>query len=364
LANPGDPGDGGSGVATATANGIANVVSTATAAGGDGGGAINQNATPGGSGGAATATSTADSAGSATAQAVATGGVGAPNALFGVPIVGASGAAEANAIATGSSGSFSASAATSATQGQIILSISARAEGVVDGSSNGEADAALATSSDAFVTGPQAVALAVGTPSSASTSAVLAANANIAAAFGESPVFFATAELGGSYSTGGKTTQTATGEMDEVVDLTQLSSRQDLVVGLYNGDAVGAGVTSVTFDVYANGADLLHQTFATAGAAQAYFTDNAVDLGSLTVLGGEILTLRAVLSVTSTSAGSGFYGDLIVGDPPSAQNSTTHHKFVAAMAGFGAVGAGAVQTALETWRADRVMMVAPRAMIA
>nr|MDQ2860757.1 hypothetical protein [Pseudomonadota bacterium] len=324
----------------------------------------NPNPLPPGGGGAAAATSTATSKSSAVADATAVGGPGGGFGLDGAPPGPAGTPATATATATGVSGSFSASASTSTQPGgQLVPAISALTSGMVDGTSQGNAQVNVGGASAAFLTGPQGVALATGAPGSASTAAVLAANANIAAAFGSSPSFFAVGELGAGHSSAGNIAQTTTSEIDETVDLTQLSTLQDLIVGFYNGDAVGSGVTGVTFDLYVDTNHLIHQTFATASAAQAWFTNNAIDLGSLASMGFNALTLRAVLSVTSTSANSSFYGDLIVGDPPAGK-SAPPHRFVAAMAGFGAAGAGTAQAALEPWRAVHPMLTAPRAMIA
>jgi hypothetical protein len=94
----------------------------------------------------------------------------------------------------------------------------------------------------------------------------------------------------------------------------------------------------MTFDLFADGVDEIHQVFASAAAAKTYFTNHAFTLGSLSTgaLSGGTLTLKAVLSVTSATVGAGFYGDIIVGDPPSAGPAT--HRFVQAAAGFGGRG--------------------------
>jgi hypothetical protein len=107
----------------------------------------------------------------------------------------------------------------------------------------------------------------------------------------------------------------------------------------------------VTFNLYADGADVLSETFATAAAAKTFFTDDAINLGSLASgpLSGSTLTLKAVLTVTSDTAGSGFYGDLIIGDPPGAAKPTASHQgLVAAMAGFGARSGGSFAAVTET----------------
>jgi len=113
------------------------------------------------------------------------------------------------------------------------------------------------------------------------------------------------------------------------------------VAGLYKGTVTGTGVTGVTFDLYADGTHEIQEQFTSAAAAKAWFTDHAFDLGSLVSgfpLGGDTLTLKAVLTVTSNSAGSGFYGDIIIGDPPRAGTTRDPalHGLIQAVAGFSA----------------------------
>ena len=104
-----------------------------------------------------------------------------------------------------------------------------------------------------------------------------------------------------------------------------------------------------------NGVDVESKVFATAADAQTFFSDNAIDLGSLA--SGNSLTMREILTVTTSNANSGFYGNVIIGDPPPAaaaphaaaahrrhtpQRPLTGHsgsgrssQFVQALAGFG-----------------------------
>ena len=131
---------------------------------------------------------------------------------------------------------------------------------------------------------------------------------------------------------------------------------------------LGAGVTGVTFDLYADGNDVIHRTFTSAAAAKSFFTNNAIDVGSLAsgTLSGNTLTLRAVISVTTTSAGSGFYGDLIIGDPPgsaAAQSAAPRQRFIAAMASLGAT-AGETLHPGDAWAVHAPMIVRPRTMTA
>jgi len=374
-------GAGGTASATSSALGVGQVSANASANGGAGGSVVAGNGT-GGAGGSASAASTASGDLSAIANATANGGAGGQSQA-GLPAGttgsatatatahnGAGALASATALADGASGAFTASAASTPATSQLIETVLATASGVVAGSSIGQAQAVVGGAAPAFATTQQGVAFATAAPNAASTSAVLAANANIATAFGASPSFFAIGELGGGYSSYGQpapASETTTSSIVETVDLTKLASRQQLVAGFYDGDVVGAGVTGVTFDLYADGADLIHQTFATAAAALTWFTDNAVDLGSLAAgqpLGGNTLTLQAVLTVTSTSAGSGFYGDLIIGDPPTQSASPSHQKFIEAMSGFGATGGGAAVAADTRHNRVAPMLVAPHTYLA
>jgi hypothetical protein len=154
-----------------------------------------------------------------------------------------------------------------------------------------------------------------------------------------SPSFFAIGELGGGHSSAGAGSQTMTSVLTETVDLTQLSTRGDLILGLYDGAAVGGGFTSMTFDLTADGVDVADQTFTSTSAAETYFDDDAIDLGSLAsgqTLGADTLSLTATLTITTDAAGSGFYGDLIIGDPPKATSAASAHRFIAAAASFSA----------------------------
>jgi len=325
---------GGAAKAALTLTGTQTVSGNVTAFGGAGG-ADNAGGTAG-LGGAAQAAAIVQGV-SVSATAIALGGTGGAGATT------ASHAA-ATTKATGSSGTYTASAATSLANGQLVVFASADSGGSVDGAATASSEALIGGGAFTFVTSGQSVAEASGAPNAAGTSAILKANKTIATAFGASPSFFEIGELGGAYSIRGATTQTTTSSTEVVVDLTQLTVRQDLVAGFYKGTVVGSGVTGLTFDLYADGVDVIHQAFTTATAAQTYFTNNAVDLGSLAsgTLSGNTLTLKAVMSVTTTTtAGSGFYGGLIIGDPParSAPPSPTD-QFVQAMAGLSSGSAG------------------------
>jgi hypothetical protein len=172
----------------------------------------------------------------------------------------------------------------------------------------------------AFITTRQAVATATLAPSVGSTAVtnVLNANGAIAAAFGGATQYYAVGELGGGHATGGTAAQTTTSTFSLTLAQNAVPTGGDLVVGLYGGVTKGAGVTGVSLSVTENGAAVAALSFSddTAAQAQAAFSDMAQNLGALA--GGGTIALDFSLSVTSDAAGSGFYGGLIIGDPPGA----------------------------------------------
>ena len=160
-----------------------------------------------------------------------------------------------------------------------------------------------------------------GAPHAASTGAMLTANSNIKVAFGELNGLHASGDSGGS--------QTTTSTSNETVDLTKLAVRGDLIVGFYQrtGTALGAS-TRATCTLTINGYQFINQTFSRANAAtltQTYFTNHGMELGLLGsgFLGGNTLTLQATMTVTTGAGNSGFFGALIIGDPPSATGPAT-----------------------------------------
>jgi hypothetical protein len=296
-----------------------------------------------------------------TASSSAVGGTGVNNA----------GAASATTTATGVYGTFIASSSTGLSTGFAsengVKTVAATASGIVDGTSTATTAASISAASlPTFNSTGQAVSVINGAPNAAATLALINANSNIKTLFNiGSAEYFAVAELGGGYSSGGTLSQTTTSSFTETVDMTKLTTRGNLLVGLYGGFVgTGSGVTAVTFTLSVDGVTQISKTFSSAAAAQAYFGDTnnttsnggtALNIGSL-ISGSSLvgtnptLTISASLSVTSNAANSSFYGGLIIGDPPAQQKpalpvnsapTITHapvssQAFVQAMAGLGA----------------------------
>jgi hypothetical protein len=197
----------------------------------------------------------------------------------------------------------------------------------------------------AFSTASQSIATADAAPAISSVTTVLNANSNIKAAFTINPSYFGLGELGGRYSTGGSGVQIQTSNVNLTLDLTQLAVRKDLELGLFSGASFGTGFQSLTFTVVGDGATLLTKTFTSAAAAKAFFTNDAIDLGSLASgpLSGNTLSLSIQMSLTTTSAGQGFDAGFLIGDPPPASGGSVS-LMASAMANFGGNrGAGGFQ---------------------
>jgi hypothetical protein len=175
----------------------------------------------------------------------------------------------------------------------------------------------------AFITNRQAVANATLAPATNATAVtnVLSANAAIATAFSGATQYYAVGELGGAHSTGGTAVQTQTASFSLKLAQSAVPAGGDLIVGLYGGETTGAGVTGISLSVTENGATVAALSFTndTAAQAKAAFSDMAQNLGALS--GSGTIALDFTLTVTSGAPGSGFFGGLIIGDPPATHPS-------------------------------------------
>ena len=145
----------------------------------------------------------------------------------------------------------------------------------------------------------------------ADTSAVTSQNGNIATAFGSAPTYLELAELGGRHDTGGTATDSITEKLILTVDPTLMPAAQDLIVGLYNPTVLGTG--SATFNVSVDGTSAVSQNFSTLSAASSYFTNHAVDLGSVASFAAAGPITVGITLQESTATGSGLFAGLLIG---------------------------------------------------
>jgi len=296
----GQGGQGGTATATDVLTGENNVSAQSIAFGGQGGFSVSGSA---GLGGAATAESSATGK-SVTSDASATGGSGP----------GGAGSALATAIGKGATGSVQAIASTSMPSSAHVYSMTAQTNADVIGSTTITAESLLQATAPAFLSSEQAVAIGTGSPSSASTNAILAANPTISSALGSNPSIFALEEVGGGFSVGGTSSETTRSEVQFYANLDSSDKSQDLKIGFYSGKLSGSGIQSVTLAVYANSTEVIEQTFGSGAAAASYFSDKISDIGSLSSgnFSAGTLNLDVILQVTSNSSNSAFYGGLLI----------------------------------------------------
>ena len=115
------------------------------------------------------------------------------------------------------------------------------------------------------------------------------------------------------------------------MDTTKLSPGGDLIIGFFNGTALAGGFSGPVTFVLKNGSNILiNQTFTTVAAANAFFDDNAMDLGAIGSgsLTGTTLSLTASLSVSVNAAGQGYFAQIIIGDPPVSTPHAASHAIV------------------------------------
>ncbi len=317
---------GGAAYAAATASGgsasAALVSANAHASGGAGGGGSTS-----GAGGAATAMASASGGaadGAALAQSSATGGsgatLGAANATSQATTLGGA-QAQALATANGSSGLADAIATTS--DGLIVTSLvsEAQAPTTVDGATA----QALANGANPYGFTGAGAAYALGTvdPNAAFLAAAFAANPNVGS---KSSQFFITGLGRASSLTFGAATEGmlvpggASASHDYVSSETFTFNGQDLsgdlLVGLIGSSVTGStgdtsDFSSLTFTVKVNGVTEVSDTFTSLAAAEAFFSNNVLNLGAVPEMAGD--TVQMSLDVTSATAGFGFADQFVVG---------------------------------------------------
>ena len=159
------------------------------------------------------------------------------------------------------------------------------------------------------------VAYSDATPSA--IDAIFAANPLVQAAFGSSPDIYAIGEIGGGHASAGTDSETSSANVPIDVNPANLGHNEELTLGFANGDLLGAaGVTAVSLTVSDGGQQLIDQNFATPAAARSYFDDNIASGLLLLSPGGAATTLSIGLTVQTDRAGSGLYGEFIVGGVP------------------------------------------------
>jgi hypothetical protein len=80
------------------------------------------------------------------------------------------------------------------------------------------------------------------------------------------------------------------------------------------------------------------------------------------MLGGNSLTIQATVTVASASAGSGFDGQLIIGDAAAAALKASLHPFVQAMASLVASDGGGSRSVDASARPAQALLLSPHSL--
>ena len=235
---------------------------------------------------------------------------------------------------TAASGSLIVDAGTSSTPGQLVQSVYASGLVTVSGSDNGRATASIGDPAPTLTGGYDALAAITGAPTAGIWS-VTSVNPDIQAAFGADPSIFAIGQMGGRHAAAGSAEQTISDELDVTVDLTQLTSRQDLVLGLY-GLVGNQAIADPTLNVDVNGASVFYRQSPTLSGELSLFEDDAVDLGSLASNAvGDTLRLQITFSFEASSPDQAMNFGVIVGD-----STASTQRFAQAASSFASGGGG------------------------
>ena len=329
---------GSSGDALASANGVilgdssANVV--ASAAGGNGGGFLAYNGVPGVPGGAiASATATGLASSAVIAKAVAVGGASGNWFLSGASVVG--GSAIADAYGTGLGGSATATASSRGGMASSVIAV-ASAPVISGNTTHAEAFANAESSvrSEGLAVGIQAAAFVTALPSSSDVGSVITPDVhNAVTNAGDAVLGVITLATEDMYI--GSTTAYHS-EVDwNINPALMMNPSQHLIVGLGSANYTGNGTVAFSITLN-NGSAAITKNFASFAAADGYFTDNPLDLGTAigNLSANQNLTVDVALDVTPTTAGATFDPSLVFA-APAVPEPTALALFALGFAGLG-----------------------------
>jgi hypothetical protein len=288
---------------------------TATTTGGVGGGlfGISFGISPG-NGGNGTASATATSGGPATATATATGGAGGTTPVA-PGITGVDGKGDATASATTGGGAKAQSLATatgstaqakSTSETSVGETVKTVASSSTDSTATTNAIVQAGGGGQSLVNpGQSAYAFATGLPTKSYSTALIGGATHVAdALLGSRDVVFGTSVLGANLSGDGSTTDTysASSTFD-------FAYRGDLVLGLIAPlDGSPTDFRQIDFTVTLDGTKVLDRSFTSLAAADVFFADDALNLGSVSGVAD------VVFSYDLVAGGAGGYGmDLAFG---------------------------------------------------
>ena len=114
---------------------------------------------------------------------------------------------------------------------------------------------------------------------------------------------------GGYFESDSTGKQTYSGSIDWTINATGLSG--DLIAGLITNQSFGTGFSSLQFNISVGGTQVVGQNFITLAAAQSYFNDHALDLGTFGTV--DNLPVDFNFTLVTSSSGAGFGEDFLLG---------------------------------------------------
>jgi hypothetical protein len=231
---------------------------------------------------------------------------------------GAPGNGSALARAEGQSGGGTNTAA-AISGGNLAPIITASALGPAAGGSKSESRAAsgAAFPSVTLADGLQAASFVVGSPQAADVTAAVAGNPHAAAMVGGGANVIGMMLLSGHVGpTAGP--QTFTSSATFQVDLTQITSLQDLQLASLDGDLGGSGFDELRLEVIRENVTVVDELIPNTAADLSYFNDQVFNLDDIEtgVVGTLDVTVR--LSLTTDDSGAGFSSLFILANSPLA----------------------------------------------
>ena len=320
---------------SATTTGDSFATATATATGGTASydGPFVRFASAGGNASSVASANSPDGVASASSTATGGGGSTLGTATASANSTTLGGVAQSDAFATGSSGT--AQTHSQAASGLISALNADTHVPVTDVTSHSQSWASVGHTAPSIPAGLQSMAAVVGLPIITDSLAALTGNPNAhhdlnisGEGTGASSDVLAMVALGSVEGSAGLS-QTFVAITSMSIDLSQLSSQQDLYISLLDPTSIGSGFDSLRFRVTHEGSSLIDLTFTDAASALSYFNDRSLDEG---VIGAGVtgtLDLSLELDLTTHTAGSGFATDMLLSNATNAAGPVPEPTFVA-----------------------------------
>lgn len=132
---------------------------------------------------------------------------------------------------------------------------------------------------------------------------------------------FAERRLGASRTQAAFGSETTGATLDFTIDLASVPAPENLLMGFFDALPEGNGFSTMTFSISVDFMLVEYQSWTNPNDAAVFFGDQFIDYGPMSSLdrdGDGLVHMSFQFSVTPQEAGDGFFGSILVGDPPPA----------------------------------------------